>query len=148
LCGIANEALILAAAEQGLGGLQVRPAPTLPGARLHIEERPYVGLIMLSASFDIGELRSTRAPVRKSPEVRACTQAFREVVESAASLAAVATNLKRLVFEYRRTERRVRALENVVLPEIRQDLATMDEHLGLNEQEEVIRVRTLRPTQA
>ena len=46
--------------------------------------------------------------------------------------------------EYRRTERRVRALENVVLPEIRRDLAAMEEHLDLNEQEEVIRVRSLR----
>lgn len=144
VCTRANDALLLAAAEQGLDGLQVRPAPMLPGARLRVEERPYVGLTMLSAGFDIGELRSIRAPVRKSREVRACVQAFREVVESAAPLAAIAANLKRLVYEYRRTERRVRALENVVLPEIRQDLATMDEYLGLNEQEEVIRVRTLR----
>ena len=54
------------------------------------------------------------------------------------------SNLERLMHEYQRTERRVRALENVILPEIRGDLAMMEEHLDLNDQEEVIRVHTLR----
>jgi len=66
------------------------------------------------------------------------------LLEAAAPLAAITANLHRLMREYRRTERRVRALENVVLPEIRQDLAAMEEHLDLNDQEEVIRVRSLR----
>ena len=41
-------------------------------------------------------------------------------------------------------DERTHALENVVLPEIRQDLAAMEKHLDLNEQEEVIRVRSLQ----
>ena len=60
-------------------------------------------------------------------------------------LAASTANLARLAHEYRRTERRVRALENIVLPEIQRDIDIMEEHLELVEQEEVIRVRTLRP---
>jgi V/A-type H+-transporting ATPase subunit D len=59
-------------------------------------------------------------------------------------LAEQVANLERLIGEYQRTERRVRALENVILPEIRSDLAMMEEHLDLNDQEEVIRVHTLR----
>jgi hypothetical protein len=35
-------------------------------------------------------------------------------------------------------------LENVILPEISSERATMEEHLDLNEQEEVIRVRSIR----
>jgi V/A-type H+-transporting ATPase subunit D len=140
----AAQLLPVAVGDQGLEGLQVHPRFTLNEAGLGISGRPYVGQVMLEASFDVGEVRLLREPVRPSREVRRLTAAFRDVLEAAAPLAAIAANLKRLMREYRRTERRVRALENVVLPEIRQDLAAMEEHLDLNEQEEVIRVRSLR----
>ena len=38
----------------------------------------------------------------------------------------------------------MRALENIVLPEIHRDIDIMEEHLELVDQEEVIRVRTLQ----
>ena len=75
----------------------------------------------------------------------ACAALFRDVLEQGVRLAAVAANLERLMYEYRRTERRVRALENVVLPDIRQDITAMQEYLDLNEQEEIIRVRSTQP---
>ena len=140
----AAKALPAAAADQGLEGLQVHPRYTLDAVRLDIAERPYVGQVMLEASLDTGDTSLEYEPVRPSPEVRRCADAFRAVLEAAAPLAAITANLERLMREYRRTERRVRALENVVLPEIRQDLSAMEEHLDLNEQEEVIRVRSLR----
>ena len=133
-----------AVADQGLGGLQVHPCYTLGDARLHIAERPHAGQLLLEASLDTGETGLTREPVRPSREVRRLATAFRELLQAAAPLAAITANLERLMGEYRRTERRVRALENVVLPEIREDLAVMEEHLDLNDQEEVIRVRSLR----
>ena len=140
----AAKLLPVAAADQGLEGLQVHPRVTLDEDGLGISGRPFVGQIMLEASFDIGAAALSREPVRPSREVRRLAAAFRKVLEAAAPLAAIAANLRRLMREYRRTERRVRALENVVLPEIRQDLAVMEEHLDLNEQEEVIRVRSIR----
>lgn len=140
----AAKLLPAAAADQGLEGLQVHPRFTLNEAGFEISGRPYVGQVMLEATFDIGAAALSREPVRPSPEVHRLAAAFRDVLEAAAPLAAIAANLRRLMREYRRTERRVRALENVVLPEIRQDLAAMEEHLDLNEQEEVIRVRSLR----
>ena len=115
---VAATALPVAAADQGLEGLQVHPRYTLDDARLDIDTRPCVGQVMLEAGMVVGATSLSRPPVRPSPDV--------------------------LMLEYRRTERRVRALENVVLPEIRQDLAAMEEHLDLNDQEEVIRVRSLR----
>jgi V/A-type H+-transporting ATPase subunit D len=99
---------------------------------------------VLEARLDVGATELSREPVRPSREVRRLAAAFRDVLEAAAPLAAIAANLRRLMREYRRTERRVRALENVVLPELREDLASMEEHLDLNDQEEVIRVRSLR----
>lgn len=140
----AAQALPAAAADQGLEGLLVHPRYTLDAARLDVAERPYVGQVMLEAAMEIGATGLTREPVRPSPEVRRCADAFRALLEAAVPLAAITANLERLMREYRRTERRVRALENVVLPEIRQDLAAMEEHLDLNEQEEVVRVRSLR----
>lgn len=140
----AAKLLPAAAADQGLEGLQVYPRYTLEAAVLDVEERPYVGQVMLEAGIEIGDMELTGEPLRPSPEARRCAEAFRALLEAAVPLAAITANVERLMREYRRTERRVRALENVVLPEIRNDLAAMEEHLDLNEQEEVIRVRSLR----
>jgi V/A-type H+-transporting ATPase subunit D len=140
----AAKLLPAAAADQGLEGLQVHPRYSLAKARLDIAGRPHIGQVMLEASLDAGGTELTRDPVRPSREVRRLAAAFRELLEAAAPLAAITANLERLMGEYRRTERRVRALENVVLPEIHEDLAAMEEHLDLNEQEEVIRVRSLQ----
>lgn len=140
----AAKLLPAAVADQGLEGLQVHPRYTLSEGGFGISGTPYVGQVMLEASLDIGAAELSREPVRSSREVRQLAAAFRDVLEAAAPLAAIAANLRRLMREYRRTERRVRALENVVLPEIDQDLAAMEEHLDLNDQEEVIRVRSLR----
>jgi V/A-type H+/Na+-transporting ATPase subunit D len=133
-----------AVADQGLQGLQVHPCYTLEKARLEVAERPYIGQVMLQAILDIDGGGLTREPVRRSREVRDLAAAFQDLLRAAAPLAAITANLERLMAEYRRTERRVRALENVVLPEIREDLAAMEEHLDLNEQEEIMRVRSLR----
>ena len=140
----AAKLLPAAAADQGLEGLQVYPRYTLEAAVLDVEERPYVGQVMLEAGIETGDMELTGEPLRPSPEVRRCAEAFRALLEAAVPLAAITANVERLMREYRRTERRVRALENVVLPEIRNDLAAMEEHLDLNDHEEVIRVRSLR----
>lgn len=50
-------------------------------------------------------------------------------------------SLLRLMAEYRRTERRVRALENLILPELRAAERDMEDVLEENEQEEAVRVR-------
>jgi len=146
LCDSARSALVDAAADLGLDGLQVYPAVELDDARVEIDERPSVGLRMLDAQLLTGEIPAAREPILPSPAARACAAKYREVLAAGTQLAALAANLQRLIHEYRRTERRVRALENVVLPEIREDLAMMEEHLDLVEQEEVIRVRTARGT--
>ena len=54
--------------------------------------------------------------------------------------AGVSGNLYRLLREYRLTERRSRALENVILPEIKQSLREMSLHLEELDLEDAIRV--------
>lgn len=143
----AADALVEAAADQGLQGVEVAPPTELPGARIELQSRPYVGQVLLEASFVSGEPVRGPEAVRPTPPLAACREAFTDLIGVAAKLAASAANLARLAHEYRRTERRVRALENIVLPEIHRDIDIMEEHLEHVEQEEVIRVRTLRPDQ-
>ena len=60
-----------------------------------------------------GEPEQPRAALRPTPQLAACREAFAELIGAATAVAATTTNLARLVHEYRRTERRVRALENM-----------------------------------
>jgi len=67
--------------------------------------------------------------------------AWAETMAGHAAAAACAGNLRRLAREYSRTERRARALENVVLPEIDVSLRYIEEQLDALDQEEAVRVR-------
>ncbi len=133
--------LLEAAAAQGLEALQMHPATVRDDAAVSIDAHTFVGVSLINAELDTGEQLVEPAAIGV---IRACVDAFMAVVEAGVPLAAISANLERLMYEYQRTERRVRALENVILPEIREELTTMEEHLDLNEQEEVIRVRQLR----
>lgn len=76
-----------------------------------------------------------------SPEAERCRRAFLDLLQRSAELAALADNLERLRLEYRHTERRARALEDVLMPEIDQTLYELESRLEEIEQEEAIRVR-------
>lgn len=53
----------------------------------------------------------------------------------------LAGNLERLGREYRRVERRAKALENVLLPEVEASLKRVTEQLDVMDQEEAVGVR-------
>jgi V/A-type H+-transporting ATPase subunit D len=76
-----------------------------------------------------------------TPEARACAAAYRGMIARHVELAACVASLRRLIREYVRTERRARALENVVLPEIDESLRFIEEQLDAVDQEEAVRVR-------
>jgi V/A-type H+-transporting ATPase subunit D len=59
-------------------------------------------------------------------------------------LAACCVNLRRLARDYVRTERRARAIENVLMPEIESTLKIIDEQLEGMDQEEIARLRQRR----
>ena len=63
------------------------------------------------------------------------------MLEVSGRLAGISGSLYRLLAEYRLTERRARALENVILPEIEQSLRIMTTHLEELEFEDAVRVR-------
>lgn len=127
--------------QHGLDGVQVQPALAMMNARLQTAARSYVGMTLLDCRFEAEDADLTFPSVHPTPELRACAQAFRKLLALGARLAAVSCNINRLIREYRRTERRTRALENVILPELGQALAQAEAYLEMLDQEEVVRVR-------
>jgi len=74
-----------------------------------------------------------------SASVAPCCRISWNAVRQGATLAELSGNIHRLLLEYRLTERRARALENIILPEIDQALGDMSVHLEEMELEDVIR---------
>jgi V/A-type H+-transporting ATPase subunit D len=134
LQGKAERALAAALLRHGLNGLQVYPAP--PGEqRLRVDRRALLGLAMRDAVLEGGPGEAPPA-VAASPEALACGAAFAALAARLAELAAVSGNLARLHAEYRKTVRRVRALQDVLLPEIEQTLHEIETGLEELEQDE------------
>ena len=130
-----------AAAHHGLQGLWVYPAGTLTNARMNIVEQSFLGVRLIDSKLEYQSTDPSARAANPSPEARRCRRLFLELIDQAAGLAGVSSNLFRLVAEYRHTERRARALEDVILPEIDQTLHEMETHLEETDQEEAIRTR-------
>ncbi len=130
----AEQALASALRRHGLNGLQVYPAP--PGEQqLHLSRRALLGVAMRDAVLD-GSPGEAPPAVMPSPEAAACGAAFAAWAAKLAQLAAASGNLARLHAEYRKTVRRVRALQDVLLPEIEQTLHEVETSLEELEQDE------------
>jgi V/A-type H+-transporting ATPase subunit D len=130
-----------AAAHHGLQGLWVYPGGKLTNARTDIATQSFLGVRLVESRLEYQSTDPSIRAANPSPEARRCRHLFLEMIEQAAVMAGVSSNLFRLVAEYRRTERRARALEDVILPEIDQTLHEMESHLEETDQEEAIRTR-------
>ncbi|NIR59496.1 MAG: ATPase [Gammaproteobacteria bacterium] len=137
----ARQALSDAIALHGLEGVQVRPAATLEHAEVATEHRPFLGVTLQDAELQLGAEHEATTPLYASPEAATVAERFRGLLARATTLAAVSGNLHRLMADYRRTERRARALEDVLMPELDQAIAEMDSRLEELQREEAIRVR-------
>ena len=137
----ATAALAATAGYHGLEGLEVYPVKTLDDAQVHTKIRSFLGVTLAQTTLELPPTEPRVRAVNPSPEARRCRRLFRELIERAAVLAGVSGNLLRLVAEYCRTERRARALEDVILPEIKQTLHEMQAQLEETDQEEAIRTR-------
>ncbi len=140
----AAAAMARAVGRHGLDGLGIYPAERMNAAAVTLRETRFLGVMLLDGRFDDGwgdDAPSPPSAVNPSPEAERCRAAFAALVPLAVELAVMRASLERLVAEYIRTERRARALENVVLPEIEGSLRFMDEQLEAMDQEEAIRVR-------
>jgi V/A-type H+-transporting ATPase subunit D len=139
---VAQQALLAALARHGLSGLQVVPASaSLPDPERH--HRSLLGIALLDARMPAPETAQP-SPVNPSPELHACRAAFAQLAAVLVEMAAVSTSLARLHAEYRRTVRRVRALQDVLLPELDHAIADIDTRLEDLEREDAVAIRRSR----
>ena len=142
LHGRARDHLRQAIKRHGLQGLEVYPAASLAGANLQSTKRNFMGVTLLETQLQTPSAASVHASASNpSGEAEACHALFNDIVQESAILAGISGNLYRLMAEYRITERRSRALENVIMPEIAQSLKEMTTHLEELDMEDAIRVR-------
>jgi V/A-type H+/Na+-transporting ATPase subunit D len=139
------EALEAGVGIHGLDKLTVEPKLDLSRTQLVVHEQPFLGLRLVEATLEERGPPLERNARPTTPEARACAAVFRGMVGRHVELAACIASLRRLIREYVRTERRARALENVVLPEIDESLRFIEEQLDALDQEEAVRVRNAAP---
>lgn len=136
----ASQALAAAVERHGLDALQVYPAaepPAVPDSTRTL----FLGLALLAARQPAKSDAAGPPAIDPSPEAKACRAAFERLLWMAADIGPRAGNLARLAREYRRTERRAKALEKVLLPEVEDAMKRVDEQLDTAEREEIIRIR-------
>jgi V/A-type H+/Na+-transporting ATPase subunit D len=137
----AQGALIAALNRHGIDELSVYPTLGADEGELKFARTRLFGLELLEAQWLAGAAHLTERPVNPSPEARDCARDYHALLEPLVMTAVCSLNLRRLMREYVRTERRARAIENVLLPEIERSLKFIDEQLEILDQEEIARVR-------
>ena len=140
----ARAALAGACGRHGLDGLEVVPVGPVTETGWTSEERRFLGVMLIDGAASLAREDADRTAVNPSPESRQCADAFFRLAGRLGELALAEASLIRLARDYTRTERRARALENVLLPELQDALHFMDEQLEAMDQEEAIRVRRAR----
>ena len=144
----AREALEAAIARHGVEGLLVQPAAEAEDATVQTWRDAFLGVGVVDAHGEVPAAELPWRPPNPSPEVRRCAEVFRALLEAAPVLAAMQVSLERLREEYARTERRARALDDVLLPELDRTIARIGEQLEELEREDAVRVRWWRRRRA
>jgi V/A-type H+/Na+-transporting ATPase subunit D len=144
----ARQALAAATRRHGFDNLTVHPARRGAFAAVSLHQHRLLGLPLLEAELELAEAQPEFPAAETSPEVAACIESFQALAARAATLAGLAVSLRIMARDYVRTERRARALENVILPEIDADIRFVEAQLESIDQEESIRVREARQTAA
>jgi V/A-type H+-transporting ATPase subunit D len=137
----AAAALAAAVERHGLDHLQVYPvaaeAPFAPQPKRSL----FLGVPVLELAPPGEAPKEVPAAIDPSPEAKACRAAFMALLQMAAEIGTRAANLRRLAREYRRTERRAKALENVLMPEVEDAIRRVDEQLDTMEREDAVHAR-------
>jgi V/A-type H+-transporting ATPase subunit D len=136
----ALRALQLAAGRHGLQGLQCYPPADASPLRVLTQRKSLLGVALLEARLEGAALKAAPAP-NPSPEAEHARAAFAKLLAHLVRMAAMIGNLERLYQEYRRTVRRVRALQDVLLPEIDRTVYDIEARLEELEQDEALWTR-------
>lgn len=137
----ATETLRAAVGRHGLEALSLYPSAP-PAGPAEPRRYSFLGVPLLESADDADPPLPETVPAEDpSPQARRCAEVFHRLLLRARDLALLSGNLHRLIDDYRRTERRARALEDVLLPETQAAIRDLEERLDDLDQEEAIRVR-------
>lgn len=137
----AREALRAAVLRHGVEGVQIYPPDDLETVRIDCRLRSLMGVRLQDGAL-AGGARAAPPAIDRSPEGEACRRAFAAVLAAAAPLAASSGNLERLSLEYKRSVRRARALQDVMLPELDRSIGDIESRLEELEQEDAVWMRS------
>jgi V/A-type H+-transporting ATPase subunit D len=137
---VATAALQAAVARHGLEDLQLYPPLAQEDATLARRSRSVMGVRLQDVEWQPAR-QAAPVSVQPSPEAEACRRAYVALIAVAARLAAISGNLERLSREYQRSVRRARALQDVLLPELDQQVRSVETRLEELEQEDAISMR-------
>lgn len=138
----AHVALIEATDRMGLEQIQVYPPLDLSALETVRKTIKFIGVAFHCVGFaEIPELERVRLPVFEIEAADAAAKKFAGLLEEALGLASDIAQLLKLEAEYRRTQRRVRALEKILLPELEAEQKVLENALEELEIEEAVRVR-------
>jgi V/A-type H+/Na+-transporting ATPase subunit D len=130
-----------AIASHGLDELDCMPGASCETSRLELVPDRFLDIELLEVDVAAGAFALEHEPLVPAPLVHDLAHLEHQAIECAARLAASEVSLRRLLHEYVRTERRARALENILMPEIRGTQRFVEEQLDGLDQEEAVRVR-------
>lgn len=138
----AHRALIDATGELGLEQLQLYPPCSAAAFRVVRSNQRFLGirLARLDADGAISD-QPVRRPVLHRDAAADLARRFGKLLTLSVRLADAQSALLRIEAEYRKTQRRVRALEKILLPELEQAERGLEAALEEQELEEAVRVR-------
>jgi V/A-type H+-transporting ATPase subunit D len=136
----AAAALAAAVKHHGLQGLQCYPASPDNAITLQLHQRLLLNVPLLDASATREPIAAPE-PAYVSPEAEDCREKFSVLTQQLVFMAAMSGNLARLYRDYRRSVRRVRALQDVLLPELESDMNEIETQLEELERDEMLGAR-------
>jgi V/A-type H+-transporting ATPase subunit D len=80
----------------------------------------------------------------KAPHLEECIHLFEKLVDAVIKVATFESKLKRLAAEIRKTTRRMRVLEDRVLPRLRHDIKAITQHISEREREAYYRLKRVK----
>jgi V/A-type H+-transporting ATPase subunit D len=146
------EKLAIGALDAGISRHGLDTLEAYPPWDIHELEPPvissgYLGLTLLEASWSEQPEPATPENWMNSPEVHACRLHYLRCLQLYFQQSLTSANLLRLKEEYVRSERRARALDQLIMPEMRKSLKQIEEKLDEIEQEENFSVRNAKQKQ-
>jgi V/A-type H+-transporting ATPase subunit D len=142
----ARDALRRAVLRHGAGGLDAYARTTTSWPAPRWEARNVFGCLVVE---DPGESETAAAPQlddgwSASLELEIALLRFHQLLGLAARMAALQNNLGRLTRTFVRTQRRVNALENIILPELQQSIRETENVLDEMERESLVRAHVIK----